>query len=1017
MRMSFHYFFLFFILVWLPKIECCNTQETIDGLTGNQLPPPDSAYRDYFHKCGIVNECKDSGVGCKRKKRSILKLKKSNFSSNSPQGEDYITGGTDQPDYKYPWVGRLVSREAVEQKSNEAVCTVSLISSRHVITAKHCFKYDVELKYNATTIPPRGALGVDFGPNRVREMKDLHEIREIFVPIQQFGSAHDIAVALIYEVKFTDKLRPICLPIYGMPGSTKVDFVGYGHAGTYTSLNPLKPTSFLRKKGETKEKLQKLTDLQLTKKLTEQPQKVTKANKEVFLDNPYGSIKTSFFQITFDAGDQQICGGDSGGPLMWKNPKTQKYVILGVAQDISATDYKFCLRDEPTVAHRANFGKISLFLPEIVKYLVGGEHNVCMDPFCRGANPDGLTKRTWLATVTKTAGETYQTLSAPCFYHDGIGVDANPHPSHVCPIDLDGYRNLDIGRVVAGRNELWRPCSPCPKPDWDSSHLLDEITAGSMSQERYTGIEAPTIAAEYFSDRKNHLPSHDVCEIDAESGNTYTELITCPQYKFLGAPDKQCLLPQNICDGHEDCYDGWDESPHLCIGKCDFFYQYQQSTYNYKGVSNVQGHVVSSAKECLDNCVADQLCTYFNWFGGDKGQSKIKICETFAGQLSNKIAENNGENTLIKNTIRGPRQCIGPRDPEDHFTCTPTKGVPYRSGFFFIQAKTGHFLETGNWSTDSKINEVVFSPRELSQISKKSLWLKTSNGVELSFNEAEWIFIFHAEDTMAKSWFLIQSGYTNGTSQPAMYLTGNRNSIDVQEKINNFGDGSNSNQKWFIEQATPGRGFLEVKIYTKLANGNRYIASTSPADDIDGYNFEYTSGADLHQYKLELEGKCSPNESNKLCFTQVFRLFECDHGLLTGSSIRGIKRKINQNKQSGIDTKLQAAFDTLSVKDKNFIEGSMLRILFGISNIRYAAAKLHEIAFENLLKTISKAFAESDSLLDYAGRMRLSESEYKTLRKTWIDGHGIDTSSVNFAQEVKDLWKIVTDLRSLGYVH
>ena len=42
---------------------------------------------------------------------------------------------------------------------------------------------------------------------------------------------------------------------------------------------------------------------------------------------------------------------------------------------------------------------------------------------------------------------------------------------------------------------------------------------------------------------------------------------------------------------------------------------------------------------------------------------------------------------------------------------------------FLFQAKTGHFLETGNWSTDSKINEVVFSPRELSQISKKSLWV------------------------------------------------------------------------------------------------------------------------------------------------------------------------------------------------------------------------------------------------------------------------------------------------------
>ena len=31
-------------------------------------------------------------------------------------------------------------------------------------------------------------------------------------------------------------------------------------------------------------------------------------------------------------------------------------------------------------------------------------------------------------------------------------------------------------------------------------------------------------------------------------------------------PNINLLLTKNICDGHNDCADGWDESPHLCIG-------------------------------------------------------------------------------------------------------------------------------------------------------------------------------------------------------------------------------------------------------------------------------------------------------------------------------------------------------------------------------------------------------------------------------------------------------------------
>ena len=40
-------------------------------------------------------------------------------------------------------------------------------------------------------------------------------------------------------------------------------------------------------------------------------------------------IYSIYLLYTFLAGRKNTCAGDSGGPIMWKNPDTDRYIILG----------------------------------------------------------------------------------------------------------------------------------------------------------------------------------------------------------------------------------------------------------------------------------------------------------------------------------------------------------------------------------------------------------------------------------------------------------------------------------------------------------------------------------------------------------------------------------------------------------------------------------------------------------------------------------------------------------------
>jgi len=983
------------VLVWPTEIYSCQKgssappEVSINGLTGNSLPPKDSAFYAEFQNCGLVNDCKKNGFAClNRGKRSILRKPwQRNGSRHFQEGEDYVKGGTSQGDFRYPWVGRMVYKEDAWWKLwfvKGNSCTASLISSRHVITARHCLKQadGLHLGYGTKQKLTTKEFRVVFGSTTNKKAAISYFVKEIYIPprlpIPQ--RPHDLAVLRINEVVLSEKLRPICLPIYGLPygvpkqkaNLVSVDFVGYGHAG-YSQAGSLTGGAVTY----TYPHLQLLQNLNLDS--NQRKLRIRKRDE-------------NSIWIKFNAGDVgQLCNGDSGGPLMWKNPANGRHIILGTLEGTIGRKKK-CIQNNKVESHYASFTRVDDLLPSIIDYMKGGKNNLCMNIECqRGATK--TYKRTWLAKIKGYPGQTdaYETLNSPCFYQEGIDLEEKDsatigRPRYVCPVGSHRtierqYGHHDERLMALGGTEdftAFRTCEPCGKDengndlpqDWDSSHFLDEITSGSMSQPRYKGIDQPTIDLDNFPDRENHVGYADVCDMKVNGEN---EILTCPEISPTGIVHK-CLLAENICDGISDCHDEWDESPHICTGKCDYFHQYQYSNKTYVIPDGASSFNVSSAKACHKKCVDySSSCTHFSWLDNESG-----TCTLLTGGLPtdvHAITEPTKPNSLF--AVRGPAMCGRRDEQDDYFNCNPTVGAPYRSGIYFIQSKSGHFLKRDPGKT-----EVFLASSTYSHIASKSFnYAWKDNGFK-NLNGGEWIFEFYGATSMDNSYFAIRSGVEGGHHQ-TQYLTAYPRHVNVTSKIvGNYGDFGAGlitvNQRWYIEQSSPKQGNLEVKIWTKLLNKKWYLR---PSPLVLG-TINNQASVTIISASVTIGQDDASNTSKK---QHIFRIFDCDHGLDDGNEFRGIKRNSHDKPKYNIKSMLLATTVGLVVQTQRSIEEGVLRQVFGITHTRFEAAKMDYDAFDNLLNTINLALRDSESLLDYAGRMRIPNSGYEKLRASWIN--------------------------------
>jgi len=314
----------------------------IDEKRGLQLPPQNTGFFKQFNKCGEVN------TRGRRKRSDNRAREKLNVTKNN--GDDYILNGYDVDDHWYPWVGKVQFNEnfkvwtpssAFAKYDWRQKCTISLISSRHALTAKHCFHRRHNIGYDKTwtdILPDdlRILFGKDDGylismldPFREIQTEDtiIRNIKKLHIAPRIDDRDHDFALLEFNDVEFTARFRPICLPIHGMPVKVYYILAGYGYAGRDAN-------------GE-KFHLDQLQEMLAYVKLHYlKPQEATLLNidlpdGETFTLPPWDRVSkhnTNHFKLLVrKVGGQHrtACKGDSGGGLMYQYPDSKKMYIMG----------------------------------------------------------------------------------------------------------------------------------------------------------------------------------------------------------------------------------------------------------------------------------------------------------------------------------------------------------------------------------------------------------------------------------------------------------------------------------------------------------------------------------------------------------------------------------------------------------------------------------------------------------------------------------------------------------------
>ncbi|XP_039306345.1 uncharacterized protein LOC105193902 [Solenopsis invicta] len=203
--------------------------------------------------------------------------------------ENRIVGGRPTTPYKYPWIARLVY-------DGRFHCGASLLNNDYVITAAHCVR---NLK--------RSKIRVVLGDHDQQVTTDgIAIMRAVSLVIRHRNFDmnsynHDVALLKLRKsVKFSRKVRPICLPQPGTdPAGKEGTVVGWGR----TSEGGMLPA----KVQEVQVPIYSLTQCRKMK---------------------YRANRITENMICAGRGSQDSCQGDSGGPLLVQ--EADKLEIAGI---------------------------------------------------------------------------------------------------------------------------------------------------------------------------------------------------------------------------------------------------------------------------------------------------------------------------------------------------------------------------------------------------------------------------------------------------------------------------------------------------------------------------------------------------------------------------------------------------------------------------------------------------------------------------------------------------------------
>ncbi|XP_050510778.1 CLIP domain-containing serine protease B4-like [Diabrotica virgifera virgifera] len=217
----------------------------------------------------------------------------------SKEAQRRIVNGKPAKLNQFPWMVQIFSRK--EKNRDSFICGGSLINNRYVVTAAHCIGKEKikNVRIGENTLTPEITK---------RRLKDYKVAKVTVHPNFNISGTEDNDIALIRlarSAKYSAAIQPICLPTANMLNKEfigeNVTIAGWGK--TDTSKRPAKDLQYITI-----------------------PVRERDVCNQIFNE----TLEQSKFCAGVSEGEDS-CGGDSGGPMIWKNEESKaKYFLIGV---------------------------------------------------------------------------------------------------------------------------------------------------------------------------------------------------------------------------------------------------------------------------------------------------------------------------------------------------------------------------------------------------------------------------------------------------------------------------------------------------------------------------------------------------------------------------------------------------------------------------------------------------------------------------------------------------------------